>query len=81
MPMKCSDKIDTQAARTRLKYELSLSRSMLAESGDVVPRFILELPDFKHMVILTNMPASGPKRDAALKLIANILGPVVRVYT
>jgi len=62
-----------KAARARLEHELSLSRRMLTKHMDAAPRFILELPHFKHMVILTNLPASGFKRDMALRLIANIL--------
>ena len=73
MSIKRPEMTGTQAARARLEHELGLSRHMLAESVDVAPRFILELPYFKHMVILTNMPATGAKRDMVLRLIANIL--------
>ncbi len=66
-------KMPNREARARLRHELALSRDMLVENVDVVPRFILELPHLKHMAILTNLPPSGPKRDKALKLIATIM--------
>lgn len=72
MPARATTSAD-HAARARLKRELGISRDMLAEAASVVPRFVLELPHVQRVVILTNLPGSGGKRESALRLIAGIL--------